>query len=81
MSKSLPARCDVVIIGGGIVGNSIAYHLGKIAFHEYGAIARDVRRAPGVRAKLGYLLAPPGWSHDGSTLTAGQLRAQVRRSA
>ncbi|MGB9142155.1 MAG: FAD-dependent oxidoreductase, partial [Aestuariivirga sp.] len=30
MSKSLPARCDVVIVGGGIVGASIAYHLGKI---------------------------------------------------
>ena len=30
MSKSLPARCDVVIIGGGIVGASIAYHLSKI---------------------------------------------------
>ena len=27
MSKSLPARADVVIIGGGIVGASIAYHL------------------------------------------------------
>ena len=27
MSKSLPARADVVIIGGGIVGCSIAYHL------------------------------------------------------
>ena len=30
MSKSLPARADVVIVGGGIVGASIAYHLAKI---------------------------------------------------
>jgi 4-methylaminobutanoate oxidase (formaldehyde-forming) len=30
MSKSLPARADVVIVGGGIVGASIAYHLTKI---------------------------------------------------
>jgi heterotetrameric sarcosine oxidase gamma subunit len=27
--KSLPQRADVVIVGGGIVGTSIAYHLGK----------------------------------------------------
>ncbi len=30
MSKSLPQRADVVIIGGGVVGASIAYHLTKI---------------------------------------------------
>jgi 4-methylaminobutanoate oxidase (formaldehyde-forming) len=30
MTKSLPARADVVIVGGGIVGASIAYHLSKI---------------------------------------------------
>lgn len=30
MSKSLPARADVVIVGGGIVGTSIAYHLAKL---------------------------------------------------
>jgi 4-methylaminobutanoate oxidase (formaldehyde-forming) len=30
VSKSLPKRADVVIVGGGIVGCSIAYHLTKI---------------------------------------------------
>ncbi len=29
-AKSMPARADVVIVGGGIVGCSIAYHLTKI---------------------------------------------------
>lgn len=49
----------------------------RIAFHEVAAIAKDVARAPGLRAKLGYLVAPPGWSHDGSTKTARQLRDEL----
>lgn len=46
----------------------------RIGFHEVAAIARDVARAPTLRAKLGYLFAPPGWSHDGSSKTARELQ-------
>jgi sterol desaturase/sphingolipid hydroxylase (fatty acid hydroxylase superfamily) len=48
----------------------------RIGFHEVAAIGRDVRRAPDLRTKLGYVLAPPGWSHDGSSKTARQLRGR-----
>jgi sterol desaturase/sphingolipid hydroxylase (fatty acid hydroxylase superfamily) len=46
----------------------------RIGFHEVAAIGRDVARAPTVGAKLGYVFAPPGWSHDGSTKTAHELQ-------
>lgn len=49
-----------------------------IAVHEFVSIARDVRRAGSLRAVLGYLFAPPGWSPDGSSLTAAQLRRQLK---
>jgi sterol desaturase/sphingolipid hydroxylase (fatty acid hydroxylase superfamily) len=45
-----------------------------IGTHEIVSIARDVGRAPSWRARLGYLFAPPGWSHDGSSKTARQLQ-------
>jgi 4-methylaminobutanoate oxidase (formaldehyde-forming) len=34
MAISLPARADVVIVGGGIVGTSIAYHLAKLGIRN-----------------------------------------------
>lgn len=46
----------------------------RIAGHEFAAVARDVRHATSLRAAIGYLFAPPGWSADGSSLTASQLR-------
>jgi sterol desaturase/sphingolipid hydroxylase (fatty acid hydroxylase superfamily) len=49
----------------------------RIAVHEFADIARDVRRATSPRAVLGYLFAPPGWSPDGSSLTARQLRERL----
>jgi len=54
-----------------------SFNLITIGFHEWGAILRDVRRAPTLRAKLGYLFAPPGWSHDGSSRTARELQRAV----
>jgi len=62
----------------GLTKDIETFHLGKITFHEVAAIGRDVARAPGLAAKLGYLLAPPGWSHDGSTQTATQLQRAAR---
>ena len=58
----------------GLTKDIHTFNLFKVGFHELAAIAHDVRRAPGLRAKLGYAFAPPGWSHDGSSLTARQLQ-------
>jgi sterol desaturase/sphingolipid hydroxylase (fatty acid hydroxylase superfamily) len=62
----------------GLTKDIQTFNLWKVTFHELGAIVRDLVRAPGLRAKLGYLLRPPGWSHDGSEQTAMQLQKQLR---
>jgi sterol desaturase/sphingolipid hydroxylase (fatty acid hydroxylase superfamily) len=61
----------------GLTTDIKTFNVLKIGFHEVVAIARDVRRAPGLRAKLGYMFAPPGWSHDGSTKTARELQKHL----
>ena len=60
----------------GLTANISTYNPFRIAFHEWADIARDVRRAPTWRARLGYLFGPPGWSHDGSRKTTAELRAE-----
>ncbi len=62
----------------GLTTDIRSFHPVTISFHEVVAIGRDVARAPTTRAKLGYLFAPPGWSHDGSTKTATQLQRELR---
>ena len=61
----------------GLTKNIHTWNPLRIAFHEWAAIVRDALRAGSWRARLGYVFAPPGWSPDGSTLTAPQLRAQA----
>lgn len=51
-------------------------HPTHIIFHEWQAIGKDLRKSISIANKLRYLFMPPGWSHDGSTQTAKQLRNQ-----
>jgi len=50
----------------------------QIAFHEWRAMFRDALRAGSLREAARYLWKPPGWSPDGSTLTARQMQVQRR---
>jgi sterol desaturase/sphingolipid hydroxylase (fatty acid hydroxylase superfamily) len=57
----------------GIVKNLGSFNLFWNVFHEWIGIARDLWTAP-MPYKLHYLLAPPGWSHDGSRDTSDSIR-------
>ncbi|MEO1170774.1 MAG: sterol desaturase family protein, partial [Myxococcota bacterium] len=46
----------------------------RIAFHEYVDIFRDVAKARSLREVWGYVFGPPGWTPDGSRLTADDLK-------
>ena len=58
----------------GLTTNVGSHNPVRIAFHEWGGILHDVRRAGTFRHALGYVFGPPGWSHDGSRQTTKQLR-------
>ncbi|GAB3643716.1 sterol desaturase family protein [Spirosoma arcticum] len=60
----------------GLTTNLNSHNPVKIAFHEWTAIGRDLRRAGSLRNAMGYLFGPPGWSHDGSRKTTKQLRGE-----
>lgn len=59
----------------GLTENIGSHQPHKVIFHEWNAIWKDVKKAPGFRAKFMYIFGPPGWSHDGSRKTSRQLRA------
>jgi sterol desaturase/sphingolipid hydroxylase (fatty acid hydroxylase superfamily) len=48
----------------------------KLIFHEWMAIKKDVSKKIPLATKIKYLFMPPGWSHDGSSLTSEGLRKQ-----
>ena len=59
----------------GLVHDLTTFNPLRIATHEYVAIARDLLQpAMTLRQRLAYLLAPPGWSHDGTRATTEMLK-------
>ncbi|HUQ14389.1 MAG TPA: sterol desaturase family protein [Novosphingobium sp.] len=59
----------------GLVRQLGSFNVLWAAFHEWIGIGRDVWAAPW-RAKLGYLLREPGWSHDASRDTSATIKAK-----
>ena len=47
-----------------------------VSFSSWGDLFRDLKKASGIRAWLGYLFMPPGWAPDGEGLTTRQMQAQ-----
>lgn len=59
----------------GITTNINTYNPLRIASHDFVILYQDLRKANPWSVRLKYLLYPPGWSPDGSTQTADQMRA------
>lgn len=52
------------------------HHPVKVIFHEWESIGAVLKSKLPFSTKLKYLFNPPGWSHDGSTKTAKELRKE-----
>ena len=48
-------------------------------FYEWKKIVKDMKRNLPFTTKLKYLFMPPGWSHDGSSKTAVEMRRELGR--
>ena len=64
-------------ISYGLVQNLETFNPLKVAFIEMWAAIKDVCK-PGLTftQRLKYLIAPPGWSHDGSRKNSAQIKAE-----
>jgi len=48
----------------------------RVAFHEWWGIIKDIASARSLRDAALFLLAPPGWTPDGSRKTSDMIRAE-----
>ena len=72
-SQSLPARARVVVVGGGIIGTSITYHLAHLGVRDVVLLERD-RLTSGTTWHAAGLMATFGSTSETST----ELRKYTR---
>jgi len=49
-----------------------------VAFHEFQAIFKDIRRSKRWKHKINYLIKAPGWSHDGEDQRSKTLQKKLK---
>jgi len=64
----------------GLTTNINTKNILKVEFHEWMSLWRKVFNSNRLKTAIQYLIRPPGWSHDGSSLTANQLREKSQAS-
>jgi len=66
---------DEITVKYGVIHSPESYNPIVILTHEFKDIWKDVKKSKKLSHKLMYIFGPPGWSHDGSTLTVKQQQA------
>ncbi len=69
---------DDVEVKFGVIHAPKSYNPLVILTHEFKDIWNDTKKSPKILHKLMYIFGPPGWSHDGSTLTVRQQQRLFR---
>lgn len=63
----------------GLVSDLGTFNPLKVAFHEWEGIFRDIGSAKTWQHRLLFLVAPPGWTPDGSRLTSDMIKKRWQR--
>lgn len=63
----------------GVIHAPQSYNPLVILTHEFKDIWADTKKSPKLSHKLMYIFGPPGWSHDGSTMTVKQQQRLFKK--
>ncbi len=62
----------------GLVSDLGTFNPLRVALHEWVGIIKDMIGATGLKNKILFLIAPPGWTPDGSRLTSDMIKERAK---